>query len=216
MIIDQDFVNQYLALLISQYTGKPKAEGEISALSTQAFRLFKFFDEFCNEFDLDNAYGHRLDLLGKDVGANRVIPFRSIDPETGEPITTIITLDDNDFRFIIRSKVAKNFFAAYMVSDERLSLQEVIQFLFQGKAYVEDNKDMSLTMFLSETFPIERLELILQLDLIPRPAGVFYRNIIRAEIGSTFGFSDNLNSIGFGDKFDPSVEGGVFAQKVVF
>jgi hypothetical protein len=85
-----------------------------------------------------------------------------------------------------------------MVNDDRQSLQQAIQFLFKNRAFAVDNKDMSLTVYVDESFPAEDLVLILALDLIPKPQGVRIKNIVGYVTGETFGFANNPNAVGFG------------------
>lgn len=218
MAVDQDFIDQYLELLIIQYSDRPNAIAEIELLTGTWSTVFDFFNAFFAEFDLDLAYGDRLDKIGKLVGVTRIVeeglvkkyfgfegitnaltfgagPFFSIVNDSG---FTSTELNDTQFRFFIRSKISKNISSAYMVNDDRRSLQQAIQFLFKNRAFVVDDKDMSLTIYVDESFPAEDLTLIQALDLIPRPQGVRIKNIISYEFGNTFGFANNPNAKGFG------------------
>ena len=218
MTIDQNFIEQYRELLILQYSDKEKAVAEIDLLSGTWSKVFTFFNAFFTEFDLDTASGDRLDKIGKIVGAPRVVqdglakkyfgfegitnaltfgagPFFSIINDSG---FTSTELNDTQYRFFIRSKIAKNITSAFMTSDERQSLQETIQFLFKNRAFVTDNKDMTLTLYVDESFPVEDLTLLQALDLIPKPQGVGIKNIVSFAFDETFGFANNPNAKGFG------------------
>lgn len=218
MAIDQDFIDQYRELLIIQYSDRPKAIAEIDLLTGSWSKTFDFFNAFFTEFDLDGAYGDRLDKIGKLVGVSRIVeeglvkkyfgfegitnaltfgagPFFSIIKDTGYTDTE---LNDTQLRFFIRSKISKNVVSAYMISDDRRGLQEVIQFLFKNRAFATDNRDMSLTVYVDESFPPEDLTLILALGLIPKPQAVKIKNIVEYSTGETFGFANNPNAQGFG------------------
>ncbi len=231
----------YKNLLIKQYFYKPNARAEIDILDKSFTELYNLFLSFDKEYDLDFARGQQLDKLGKIVGISRIVPkslpkiyfgFAENTNALGfsdkfnptiksapffdkeSELFTAIELNDNDFRFFIKAKVALNYCSAVMASDERISMQEVIQKAFNGQAYIVDNKDMTLTLFISPLFDLNKLELVKVLNLLPKPQAVRYDIIIQADSGLTFGFSDNPNSKGFADRFDASLGGGLFANRI--
>lgn len=201
------FVTDYQNLLIKQYWEKPKAYAEIGLQAGTWERVYDFLAEFLTEFDIDLATGDRQDILGRVVGITRQVP----DVSGGGSFE----LNDTDYRFFLRVKIAKNSGTAFMVSDDRISIQDVINQAFEGEAYVVDNQDMSLTLYVSPTVAVERLDAVRSLDLLPKPQGVRYF-IVQAEVGDTFGFADNPDSKGFANKFDMAGEPGApFATKVI-
>lgn len=235
-------IDEYTLLLIKQYWEKPKAKAEIQAKASGWQRIAELFQSFETAYDLDAAVGHQLDVLGKIVGIPRLVPavipriFFGFDnnpnskgfadrfnisvesaPFSGrfQPQYTSQELDDNQYRQLIRVKVALNVSSAYIASDERISIQDVINQAFRGRAYVVDNQDMSLTLYVTPSVPDEELRLIRRLELLPKPQGVRYSFVILAEPGKTFGFATNPNSKGFADRFDPTREGGVFARALI-
>jgi hypothetical protein len=220
------FTQEYLKLLILQYFSAPKASAEITLLLGSWEKVYDFLYSFFDEFDLDLAYGHRLDIIGRIVGFSRIVPEAIAKEYFGFAGTlnalpfgegklfdlfkdvgyTSSQLDDNQYRFFIRAKIAKNVTSAYMISDDRVSLQDTIQYLFQGRAYIVDNKDMSLTIYVDESFNINDILYLQRLNLIPKPQAVNIGNIISYSTVATFGFSDNVNAVGFGQ--------GVFASLI--
>ena len=235
------FVEQYTLLLIKQYWEKPKARAEVELKMRMWQKIVDLLQAFEIEFDLDNARGAQLDILGKIAGVPRIVPAvltrttfgfdinpnsrgfadRFNDLREGapfarrfEPQYTSQQLTDNQYRRLIRAKVSLNVTSAYIASDERISIQDVINQAFGGRAYVVDNQDMSLTLYVSPSVSLDELRLIRQLGLLPKPQGVRYSFVIQAEPGVTFGFDNNPNSIGFADRFDPTRVGGIFARKV--
>lgn len=209
-----DYTETYRDLIILQYWDKPKARGEIELLASEGEFIYDFFRRFETEFDIDQAYGHRLDLIGKIVGVSRIVengiakkffafagtpngrtfgqgPMFHLFNDTG---FTDTELNDNQMRFFIRAKVAKNIASAFMVSDDRISLQDTIQVLFRSKAFVVDNYNMTLTLYIDDTFPQEDILLLQAQDLIPNPQGVGYRFIIQYSEEGTFAFAGNPNT----------------------
>jgi len=240
-VVDQELIDAYKLLIIKQYYDKPKASAEIGVIAGAWSKIYTMLNSFPVEFDLDFATADRLDIIGRIVGINRIVPFvlpkiafgfsendnsRGFDDkfeaaisapfqDKFSPIYTDQQLDDNDFRFFIRAKIAVNSASSYMVSDERLSINDVINTVFDGSAFAIDNKDMTLTLYITYAVEENRIRLIRQLGLLPKPQGVRYSEIIQYSPDDTFGFSDNPSARGFSDKFDAADIGGVFASKVI-
>ena len=238
------FESDYVNLLIKQYWEKPKANTEIEMKAGVWRKTFEWIDSFSVQFDLDNATGDRLDIIGRIVGINRIVPFvvakiafgfsenanargfedkfnpladRAPFQDKFERDYTSLQLDDLAYRFFIRAKISRNTGGPYLVDDRALSIQDAVNTLFSGAAYVIDQKNMTLVLYVSPTFNFERLLAIIRLDLLPKPQGVRYKIITQAGPGETFGFADNTNSLPFADKFDMANQpGGRFANKVIF
>lgn len=229
-------------LLIKQYWEKDKAKAEIGLQASTWDACRAFLSALDPAFDLDNAVGAQLDVLGRIVGISRSVPdvipkiyfgfsinpmnkgFASkFDPlRVGGPFYdkfssafTDFQLGDSDYRFFIRVKAALNRASGYLSSDIYPDIQDVVLAAFDGRAYVVDNLDMTLTLYVSPTVSLDRLRIIRSLNLLPKPQGVRYHVIIQAEPGSTFGFANNPMSKGFADKFDPLRDGGILARKVI-
>lgn len=232
------FVDDYKNLLIKQYWDKPKAAAEIELKSSTWQRVFELLKSFPYEFDVDHATGDRLDKIGKIVGIKRIVPFviekvrfgfdgddtalgfadafdasvpSAVFFDAFEAVYTSQVLDDEDFRLFIKAKISSNIASAYMVSDDRVSIQDAIQSAFNGQAFAKDNLDMSLFLYVSTAIDETRLRIINNLDLLPKPQGVRWR-IVQVDAGiDSFGFADDEFALGFGNAFDPSI-GGTFAE----
>jgi len=238
------FESDYVNLLIKQYWEKPKANAEIEFKAGVWRKTFEWIDSFSEEFDLDNATGDRLDIIGRIVGISRIVPFvvakiafgfnenanaRGFDDKFTPLVDrapfqdkfkrtyTSLQLDDLTYRIFIRAKISRNTGSPYLVDERGLSIQQAVNTLFNGAAYVIDQKDMTLILYVSPRFNFEKLLAIIRLDLLPKPQGVRYKIITKAGPGETFGFEDNTNSLPFADKFDSvNQPGGRFATKVIF
>jgi hypothetical protein len=202
------FTKQYTDLLIKQYWEKPNAFAEIEMQADTWEAINDLATDLSTAFDVDTAIGKQLDIIGKRVGISRVVTEVL-------PGYTGLVLDDDDYRLFIRVKVAKNNSSGLMVSDERISINDVIQLAFDGEAYAVDNKDMTLTLIISYDVDEALASVIRDLDLLPKPMAVRYRFIMQTDLDNPFGFSDNPMALGFGDVFDEDIEGGVMAELVV-
>lgn len=237
------FESEYRDLLIKQYWDQPKARAEIEVSAASWAKTYDWLKSFEVEFDVDLATGDRLDIIGKIVGLNRTVDFvldkiafgfsenanaRGFDDkfvlisntapflDKFENPYTDLELNDSDYRLFLKTKIAKNNGSAFIVSDTRISMQDVINTAFDGSAYIVDHKDMSLSLYVSPSIDVERIRTIVNLGLLPKPQGVRYATIVQAEPGETFGFSDNPNALPFANKFDLVNEpGGRLANKVI-
>lgn len=237
---NQEFINQYTLLLIKQYWEKTNARLEIESSVGTWSNIYDLFNSFETAFDIDTAVGSQLDIIGKIVGVNRSVPlviekirfgfdgdatargmasiFDDSIPSAPffsifEEAYTSLQLDDYDYRLFIKAKVAKNVAAGVMVSDDRVTIQDAILQAFEGLAYIIDNQNMTLSLYVSTSVDAERIRAIKQLGLIPKPQGVSYDIIFHAESNS-FGFSDDPNALGFGSIFNPDI-GGTFATLII-
>jgi hypothetical protein len=236
------FASAYIDLLIKQYWEQPNARAEIGAAADRWEPIRDLMASFPAAFDVDIATGDQLDIIGRIVGMPREVPyavpkvaFGFADNPNGRrfddkfisiagsapfqdrfaPTYTALTLDDHDYRLFIRATIARNNGSAYLISDTRTSIQETVAALFEGQAYVLDRRDMSLALYISPVFELDRLRVILGLGLLPKPQGVRYDVVMQAAPGETFGFADNPNALGFADRFDAAQVGGRFALKVI-
>lgn len=234
------FIEEYSKLLIKQYYNKPKARAEIKAKAKHYEGLYNAVRLFPDQFDIDKATGYSLDLIGKIVNVSRSVntvvakigfgfeenpnsrgfadKFNNIDISAPfqDKFTsgfTSLQLDDITYRLIIKTKIAVNNVTAYIVNDEKTSIQDVINSAFDGEAWVIDNYDMSLTLYVPPALETERLRLIKELNLLPKPQAINYNVIVSAKQGSTFGFIDNQYSVGFGNRFGD--KSGHFANKII-
>jgi len=193
-----DFTDVYKELIILQYYPKAKAQGEINLWSSEFENVYSFLNEFFNQFDLDVATGDRLDKIGKIVGISRIVEGGAAKKffgylgalnvlgyddgryfVEGDDLYTDSELTDGQYRLFIKAKITKNNVSAIMVDDERSGLQSAIQSLFNGEAYVIDNQDMSLNLYISSDLNTDDLTLIIQADLLPKPQAVRYRWIVQ-------------------------------------
>jgi len=209
------FTESYLNLLILQYSDLPKASQTITALTSKFSELYDVILQFEEAFDVDTAVGVQLDTIGKIVGLSRIVPdvipkvyFGFADTPNTDTFSkapmfrifdntlTDTQLNDSDYRFFLKAKITKNVVTAKMI-DDNLSIQDAIAFMFGTEAYINDNQDMTMTLYIDDTYPTRLLTFLFALDLIPRPqaVGIKYGIIISSK---TFGFNNNPNALSFG------------------
>jgi len=229
-----DFIQAYLNLLIYQYRGKPKASAEISTIVKEFGSIFELYNSFETEFNLDTARGKQLDIIGRIVGLSRTVPlavpkkyFGFEDDSTAYPFSdlfesvvtypfkeldeqeyTDLQLNDEDYRQFLKAKISKNF-----AESDIISINTIVMFLFDDLAEVVDNQNMTLDLYIDATIDVDQVRTIKQLDLLPKPQGVRYNNVIYKYYNQeTFGFSDDADALGFSDLFDTNIKGGRFAE----
>jgi len=208
----ETFKEEYLLLLMKQYFNQPNARAEMELKICEYEKLFCIIDQFPEVFDIHDATGDRLDKIGAIVGVGRTVCDVVENIAFGFAGNSN-ALDDEAYRQVIKARIAVNNGSAFITSCDRISLQDVIQTAFGGRAWVVDNYDMSLNLYISPAFEEEYLRLINKLGLLPRPQGVGYNQIAQAIEGQTFGFADNPQAVGFGCKFNGT--DGFFAMKVI-
>jgi len=198
--INQEFIDSYKKLLILQYRNEIKAEADIGAKASHFSKIYELGNRFLNEFDLDNATGHRLDIIGKIVGFSRIISdvveksyfgFADNALMTGmndkfsppaiplfpfldkfEDVRGATELNDSDYKTFIVAKISKNTGSGTIGDNNgRIGIQNALLKISDGLTVV-DNYDMTLTITVDSTVDPTRLNIIKKLDLIPRPMGV--------------------------------------------
>lgn len=238
--MNEDIINRYTLMLIKQYWEQQKARSEVKAM-LKHWQIIADFIRNPDNFDLDKVTGYRLDVIGRIVGLPRSVPaviakvffgFKDHSNSNGfdsksnaayigapfyskfSPAYGDYQLGDNEYRKFLKVKIARNASSSTMSSEDRVSIQEVIQAAFNGEAYVTDRKDMTLALNISPQVSVDELRLIIKLGLLPKPAGVRYDYFYQVTPGMTFGFSRNPAARGFASKFNTAYQGGFFSRKI--
>lgn len=189
------YLEQSLKLIILQYSDKPNAIAEMTALINEYQDAWTFFENFIPSFDIDQAWGDRLDLIGKIVGFSRTVSllidkkYFGFEGQTnalgfgqapfyshGDARYNLSDLNDTDYQFYLKAKIVKNNVHAVMGGEN--SLQRAYLYLFDNEAHVVDNKDMTLTLMLSNDDFLVKITNLEQLDLMPLPKGVRIKEVV--------------------------------------
>lgn len=187
--IEQLSIGYYLNLLTSEYRNSPKLNAFLSVLLQKFQDVTQCLVSLGPAFDIDNAIGPQLDILGVILGASRTLPFQ---PTGGlSP-----TLDDSDYRIYLKANAAINQWNGTIDG-----LQPVWQTLFPGgRLIIGDNQNMTATIFPFGAFSSIMQQMIVNGLIVPRPQGVLYNYVFNFP---AFGFDlDNSFEAGFdGGKF---------------
>lgn len=199
--------------LIWQYRKKPKASATIKAITSETKNTFQNVIDLAKILNIDEAQGMALDLVGRHVGANRVLS-QAIAKEYfgflgsvsslgfnqgefyryGDALSGSVQLTDSDYRFFIKAKILKNY------QDGTIgNIVDSVRYLFGEGSNVADNQDMTMNLIVNTT-NINSLILyaVSKLDICVRPIGVMYRYIVLTS-DRPFGFDGDPASFGFND-----------------
>lgn len=223
----------YLSLLIVQYFNKPNARATILEKVRPYEEFFDIIQEIERQFDVDVATGDIQDKLGTIVGQSRIIPsvlpkkyfgyFEAINsggydtPDNTEPTFSYFTsrdtqfsnlqLNDLDYRDFIKAKITNNYIDATITG-----LQQAISFLFENRALVLDNLDMSLSLLIDSTFDQDKITAITNAGLLPKTGAVPYKFVLKYELNNTFGYFESSDNKGY--YIDGNNQGGTYAQLI--
>ena len=233
-----DYIDGNVSNLIIQYGQKSNAVATVTAYSEEFEVIYDNANLLDYAYDVDNAVGKQLDIIGKIVGINRKVPFAvpknyfGFDGHLnaypfGSKFNVVIAyplkskfeflytdgfLNDYDYKLFIKAKIVRNNATSKGIDSNNLSIQNAVDYLFNGKAYIVDNKDMTMTLYIDESYDLSKIRYIQLLDLLPRPQGVRYNTLVNYQEGITFGFNSNNSS--FVSKFNETRKSR-FAHKII-
>lgn len=152
----------YLNSITSEHRTKPKYIEMISKTLQPYIDIEEVANSFSYYLNLDRAFGNELDIIGEYVGASRELNF--------QPESSSAKLSDDDYRFLIKSKIAQNNWNGTIEG-----LNEIWNMMFpDSKLMIYDNQDMTTTLLLIANLSSIQIEMLLNGLLLPRPAGVQY------------------------------------------
>ena len=129
-------------------------------------RLHPFIDLACCletfdvAFDLDNATGEQLDIIGQYIGLKRLLTFQ---PQYDSPL-----LDDYYYRLLLKVRISQNNWDGTMAG-----IQKIWNNIFpEYKITVVDNQDMSINIRITGLQTAFEHEIIRHGYVLPKPMGV--------------------------------------------
>lgn len=171
--------NSYKAIITSEHRDKPKYMKTVSVLLDKLQDFYNAGESLISDFDIDNAQGKQLDLIGFKIGASRTV---SVSP------TEAYNLEDVDYRVYLKSKIAKNNWTGGIED-----LQNLWVNLFGDRIIIVDNQDMSIDIYILGTMSPTMINLLRANVIVPKPTSVLV-NIHYYGKGKIFsyGFENDL------------------------
>jgi len=197
-------VSKYVGLITSEHADKPKFSAMVAAVAQCFVDQQNSLASFVPAFDLDQAVGDQLDILGLWVGISRRVDT----PLTGvyfsfditgvgfdqgvwqgpfDPFTGVTLLDDDTYRILIRAKIGANHWDGTLGTSAAILNQ-----IFDNgtNVFIQDNQDMTMTIGVSGVIPSAVLLALLKGGYIPlKPEGVLVSSyVVTSNDGPIFGF----------------------------
>lgn len=163
-------IDRYLENITSEHRGKPKFEAWLSSGLTILDHAYLCAKSMDSNFDLDNAIGVQLDVLGQSIGRERTLKFQ---PKNTNPV-----LDDEYYRLLLKAKVAMNNWDGKIPS-----IYDIWDNMFDDLGLqIQDNQDMSFDAYITGYIDSIKQELIQRGYIVPKPEGVRINLIGRTPI----------------------------------
>lgn len=154
-------IDDYLNQVTSQYQSSPKfmawIKHHIDTLdgAKEILKNFNFY------YDIDEAVGKQLDVLGETVGRKRQLNFQPLNGSS--PI-----LDDETYRLVIKAKIAMNMWDGLLES-----MYDIWDNIFTDiKLEIEDNQNMTINAYIVGFVNQIRQYLVQEGMIVPKPEGV--------------------------------------------
>lgn len=200
--------------IYAQYRDKPKAVKWFNINKDIGNQFCDTFTSIATSYDVDQAEGDLLDILGRVVGVSRSyqsqillqpssfgdpnIEFGDDSSEFGFATATLSNqVNDIIYRMLIKAKIAKNNTNA-TIDDILIALSFIVP---NSKSILIDHKDMSFSIeFNGALSPTQRFVLN-TFDIVPRPQGVkfsgFTENPKVTQFGGAYSFGDTRAKFGY-------------------
>ena len=223
MAINPFDVEEYIEVartrVTEQFKDAPVFDRYMQLLIQGLYEIELVFKDLMQLRSIDTAVGAQLDLLGNIVGQDRNIASKSFVSPTNP--SGNITLDDETYRVVIKSRIRKNISVA--TPEDVISAASFILSEIGGKQVetriVEGNASASIYLGRILT-PLEKVLIKgyytrnYMDGLLPRPLGVRFNSYISFQSDNFFAFKEVREAKGFGSRFNPNVDGGYFAERI--
>ena len=199
-------MSKYTDLITNYHSQKPLFVDHIDLITRPLTDIAGAMTAFITEFDIDEAIGVQLDILGKWIGRTRVVsqPISGIyfrfdtdglgydqgvwqgpyDPDAG-----FTNLSDEVYRIVLKAKIAINHW-----DGTNESLPNILDTALNGSGLemqIIDNQHMTISIWVfapdgMDTVSLELLAAIRQGYLTVKAAGVYSGEILTPSIGTQF------------------------------
>ena len=164
--------NFYLDLIPSDNYTKPKFMSLVKSVLEGAVDTGAIDETIEDSFDVYNAAGVQLDIIGELVGISRLLPF-TLDSGTRE-------MDDEEYRLMILLKIAKNNW-----DGTNEGVRKAYASVLNGyDVNVIDHQDMTLTVVFFGAVSTRTVSILANMDFLLRPAGVLINLEISNDVES--------------------------------
>jgi hypothetical protein len=172
----------YANLLIIQYAGKPKAYATMQGI-VDMMNADQIWTSIQNAFNLADAVGVQLDIVGKYAGVTRY----------AQDFSGSVTLGDSDFRTLIKLKIVRN-----NVIGSLSGVDILLYNAFGDDLQVFDYANMHISYLLNTAAVSEQLaQIFIKQNLLPKPLGVALSNVVY--------LTDTVNYFSMHDAASPTV-----------
>jgi len=181
-------VTEYTQLITPEHADKPKFSAMVAAVAGAFVSSQNFLNSMPSAFDLDEAVGAQLDILGLWIGVSRRIKVpvsnvyfswdtagvgweQGVWLQSTDATSTISVLDDDTYRLVLRAKIGANNWDGTIITAAPI-LSEIFE---DSGTYVQirDNGDMSFTAYILGPEPSALKMALISGGYIPiKPAGV--------------------------------------------
>jgi hypothetical protein len=159
-----EIAEYYADLLILQYRDRPKARAEIKSL-VLPYIMDQLPLAVQNAFNISDAVGVQLDIIGKYVGVTRY-GYKFGATTLLPPVA--ITLDDTQFRAYIILSIQRN-----KITSSLYDVEKILEDSFPGAFYVYDYKSMYINYVYRLNLGVNILaEFFILAGALPSPMGV--------------------------------------------
>jgi len=200
----------YLNLITTEHADKYKFAGTVLASVQPFVDITATLNSMTGLYDLDNAVGEQLDVVGQWVGVTRYVStpltgvYFSLDTaglgldqgliwSSGEPLTGLTALPDDIYKLLIRAKIVANHWDGSIPN-----AYEIWNTLLAPQGYqiiIQDNGDMTMTLGLvSEIVNPTFFQLFIGGYLDLKPSGVQIAGYITPSVQAPFFGLDVENS----------------------
>lgn len=153
-------ISKYLSLITSEHADKPKFMAWLTAALQMVDDGMQAAQSIPGVFDINNAVGVQLDVLGQIIGQPRDI---------GVPLTnTSSILDDEHYRLVLQARIARNNWDGTIPS-----IYTIWDAAFPAAPLqLVDNQDMTMQAVITNLTDDESVELVTAGLIVPKPMGV--------------------------------------------
>jgi hypothetical protein len=199
-------MSKYTELITNYHAGKPKFVSHIDLSTRPLTDISNAMLGMISAFDIDNAVGVQLDILGQWIGRTRIVSqpisgiYFSFDtPGIGfdqgvwqgpyDPDAGFTNLSDDVYRIVLKAKIAIN---RWDGTNE--TLPDILDTALAGSGLsmqIIDNQDMTISILVFaagglSSVSLELLAAIRQGYLTVKAAGVYAGQILTPSVGTQF------------------------------